>query len=65
VYEKDTLCIGCARVGQPTQMLVSGTMEEVLGVDFGAPLHCFIICGEMHPLEQDYFNLWRKDLQRS
>lgn len=39
---------------------VSGTMGELLEVDFGGPLHCFILCGDMHPLEQDYFNSWKQ-----
>jgi len=32
---------------------VFGTLEELLEVDFGAPLHCLAICGEIHPLEQE------------
>lgn len=47
-------CIGVARIGQPSQLIVSGTMEELLNVDFGAPLHSFIICGKMHELEVDF-----------
>lgn len=32
-----------ARVGQETQQIVSGTMEELLPIDFGAPLHSVVI----------------------
>jgi diphthine methyl ester synthase len=46
-----TLCVGLARVGQPDQQIVAGTMEELLLVDFGKPLHSFIICGHCHDLE--------------
>lgn len=49
-----TQCVGVARIGQPTQLIVSGTMEELLNVDFGAPLHSFIICGKMHELEVEF-----------
>lgn len=33
-------------------------MEQLLKVDFGDPLHCFIIPGEMHPLEKECFDLF-------
>jgi len=35
----NTFAIGCARLGQPTQQIIAGTFEELLLVDFGAPLH--------------------------
>ena len=33
--------------------IVYGTLEELLQVDFGAPLHCLALCGEMHALEEE------------
>lgn len=48
---KATLCVGLARLGQETQQIVAGTMEDLLKVDFGAPLHSFIVCGHCHDLE--------------
>ncbi|KAN0003805.1 hypothetical protein ACTFIZ_009966 [Dictyostelium cf. discoideum] len=59
VYDQDTLCIGLSRVGQDDQQIVSGTMKELLDVDFGAPLHSFIICGDMHFIEREYFETFR------
>lgn len=50
-YSKDTICVGLSRVGQETQQIVSGTMQELLKIDFGAPLHSFVIPGELHFLE--------------
>eukprot|EP01133_Synstelium_polycarpum_P009821 gene9821-11471_t len=55
VYDENTLCVGLARVGQDSQQVVSGTMKELLTVDFGEPLHSFIITGEMHFHELDFF----------
>lgn len=46
-----TLCVGLARLGQPTQQIVAGTLQELQEVDFGKPLHSLIICGELHELE--------------
>jgi diphthine synthase len=55
----ESMCIGVARIGQPDQKIVSGTLSELLDVDFGPPLHSFVICGQMHELERDFINLFR------
>ncbi|CAI5709729.1 unnamed protein product [Peronospora destructor] len=52
-YTKDTMCVGMARLGQKDQMIIAGTMEELLSADFGAPLHCLAIAGKVHPLEEE------------
>jgi len=59
VYSRDTPCFGLARVGQKDQVVISGTMEELRSVDFGPPLHSFIICGHMHPMEVEFYKLFR------
>lgn len=46
-----TLCVGLARMGQPTQCIIAGTLQELKGQDFGGPLHSLIICGDLHELE--------------
>jgi diphthine synthase len=46
-----TLCVGLARLGQPDQTIIAGTLGELKEQDFGAPLHCLIICGEVHDME--------------
>ncbi len=35
-----------------------GTLEELLTVDFGPPLHCLALCGETHPLELEVLNTY-------
>lgn len=52
-YTANTICVGLARVGANDQKIVCGTMLELLEADFGAPLHSFIIAGNMHFLEAD------------
>lgn len=49
----ETMAVGCARLGQPDQKIVAGTLAELATVDFGAPLHCMVICGELHPCETE------------
>lgn len=51
-----TLCVGLARLGQPTQQIVAGTLRELLEQDFGEPLHSLIVCGELHDLELEVLN---------
>jgi diphthine synthase len=52
VYEgTKTLCVGLARMGQPTQKMVAGTLKDLTKVDMGEPLHSLIICGDLHDLE--------------
>ena len=47
--------VGCARLGQPSELIVAGTLEELRTVDFGGPLHCLVLCApEIHDLEVDY-----------
>ena len=49
----ETLCVGMARLGQPDQTIIAGTIEELRGQDFGEPLHCMVICGDVHELEME------------
>lgn len=50
---------GVARIGSDSQKIVSGTLEELEKVDFGAPLHSVIIASpELHLLEQDMFDFY-------
>ena len=40
------------------KQIVYGTLEELLTVDFGPPLHCLALCGETHPLELEVLNIF-------
>jgi diphthine synthase len=54
-YTAETLAIGCARVGQPQQKLISGTLQQLVDADFGEPLHSLVIIGtKMHELEAEF-----------
>ncbi|CAK7346224.1 unnamed protein product [Dovyalis caffra] len=58
-YSEDTNCVGLARLGSEDQMIVAGTMRQLLAVDFGAPLHCLVIVGKTHPLEEEMLNVYK------
>lgn len=53
VYCDETMCVGLARLGSDSQKMVAGPMNQLLNVDFGAPLHSLVIVGETHPLEEE------------
>jgi diphthine synthase len=56
----DTLCYGLARVGAPTQLVVSGTVKELVDYNFGEPLHSIIICAKnLHSMEKEMFEFYR------
>ena len=54
VISDNTIAVGLARVGQEDQCVVSGTLLELLEVDFGKPLHSLVIPGRMHFLEAEF-----------
>lgn len=67
VVSEDTLAIGMARVGQESQQIVSGTLKELLDVDFGGPLHTLVIPGdELHFIEEDMFDFyhWNREQRK-
>jgi len=54
VLSPKTICVAVARVGSENQQIVAGTLSELLHVDFGEPLHSFVIAGRMHIIEAEY-----------
>ena len=38
--------------------IVSGTLAELVDVDFGEPLHTVVLCGAMHDVEQLMYERW-------
>ena len=54
IINENMIGVGLARIGQEDQKIVSGTLSELLTVDFGKPLHSLVIPGRMHFLEADF-----------
>ena len=59
IFTKETLCIGCARLGSETRAIKAGTAEQILKCDFGAPLHCLLVPGTMHFMEEEAVEMWK------
>ncbi|KAK8339152.1 hypothetical protein V6Z11_A08G016600 [Gossypium hirsutum] len=58
-YDEDTNCVGFARLGSEDQMIVAGTMRQLRTVNFGEPLHCLVIVGKTHPVEDEMLEFYK------
>lgn len=58
VFTKKTVCVGCARLGSTSEKIKAGTAEKLLKEDFGKPLHCLLIPGKLHFMEEEALKLW-------
>jgi len=59
VVSGDTLAGVVARAGSDDVLAVTGTVKGLLDVDFGPPLHCLVVPGEMHFMEEEAFEAKR------
>ncbi len=53
VFTRDTFCIGCARLGAKDQLIKAGKAKDLLTTDFGKPVHCLIVPGPLHFMEEE------------
>lgn len=58
-YGPDTTAVGMSRLGSPDQQIVAGSMQQLLDVDFGPPLHCLVIAGDVHVMEEEILRFYR------
>lgn len=58
IFTKDTLVIGCARIGSRSPTIKAGKAGKLLNEDFGKPLHCIIIPAKMHFVEEENIRKW-------
>jgi diphthine methyl ester synthase len=61
VFTENTLIVGCARLCAPDQKIVYGTAKELLKTDFGGPLHCLIVTGNLHFMEEEALMMYKTD----
>ncbi|MFT4312920.1 MAG: diphthine synthase [Candidatus Woesearchaeota archaeon] len=60
IFTQNTKIIGVARLGQETQKIVFGTVEELQTIHFGEPLHSLIIPAQnMHFHEEEMLELYK------
>ncbi len=54
----ETLVVGVARLGQQGQLIVAGTVAELLTANLGEPLHSLIVPGTLHVVEEEALRRW-------
>ncbi|MBW3003494.1 diphthine synthase [Candidatus Woesearchaeota archaeon] len=59
IITDDTLVIGCARIGSGSPTIKYGTVKQLIEFDFGEPLHCLIIPGKLHFIEEEILSLYQ------
>ena len=59
IFSEKIFCIGCARVGSENQLIKYGTAKDLLKFNFGKPVHCLIVPGKLHFMEEEALNLWK------
>lgn len=59
IFSEKILCIGCARIGSENQVIKAGTAKELLKHDFGKPVHCLIIPGKLHFMEEEALEIFK------
>ncbi|GIU69474.1 MAG: diphthine synthase [Candidatus Woesearchaeota archaeon] len=57
VFDENTMVVGCARIGGDFHIKY-GKAKDLLTHDFGKPLHCLIIPGKLHFIEEEALKQW-------
>ncbi len=59
VFTRDTFCVGCARIGAKDQLIKAGAAKDLEKADFGRPVHCLIVPGKLHFMEEEFLQQFR------
>ncbi len=60
IFTKDTLCIGCARLGAGKDTTIKyGKADDLEKFDFGKPMHCLIVPGKLHFTEEEMLETFK------
>lgn len=58
IFSDNLKIIGCARIGSNEQIIKYAKIKDIINFDFGKPLHCLIIPGKLHFIEEEMLKLW-------
>lgn len=60
LFNENTICLGCARLGSQDFCIKAGTAKELLEQDFGRPPYCLIVPSKkLHFLEEEAIESWK------
>ena len=60
LINKDTLVVGCARLGSADAFIKAGALDKIKKEKFGAAPHCLIIPGKMHFMEEEMLEFYKE-----
>ena len=61
VFNDNTLCIGCTKLGSLDQIIKAGKANELLKFDFKNGMHCLIVpAKQLHFMEEEALNLYKQ-----
>ncbi len=58
-FSEKALCVGCARIGSESQIIKFGTAKDLLKINFGKPVHCLIVPGKLHFMEEESLEIYK------
>jgi len=58
IFTEKTLCVGCARIGNENQAIKTGAAKDLLKFNFGKSIHCLIVPGKLHFMEEEALKLF-------
>lgn len=58
LFSPERRVVGCARLGSEHPVIKYGPVEQVMKHDFGDPLHCLVIPGKLHFMEEQMLKVW-------
>ena len=59
LFNEDTLCLGCARIGCEDETIKFGKAKDISKIDFGKPMYCLIVPGKLHFMEEEFLNRFK------
>ena len=59
IFSEKTFCIGCARIGSESQIIKAGAAKDLLKYNFGKQVHCLIVPGKLHFMEEEALKMWK------
>jgi len=60
-FNRDSLVCSVSRAGSEIPGIWCGKAEDALKKDFGPPLHCIVVPGDMHFMEEEAIEMWRDE----
>ena len=58
IISKDMKVVGCSRLGSNDTKIRYKKVSELINYVLGKPLHCLVIPGKLHFIEEEMLNLW-------